>query len=59
MTDVNVESENPKSSEDVSEENLDQGVDVKDDSSGQSEEENVVNLNADKAELSQKVNLRN
>ena len=42
MTDVNVESENPKSSEDaVSEENLDQGVDAKGDSSGQSEEENV------------------
>ncbi|MAW07427.1 MAG: nucleotide exchange factor GrpE [Halobacteriovoraceae bacterium] len=58
MTDVNVESENPKSSEDaVSEENLDQGVDVKDDSSGQSEEENVVNLNADKAEPESKSEL--
>ena len=51
MTDVNVESENPKSSEDaVSEESLDQGVDAKDNSSGQIEEENVVNLKADKAE---------
>ena len=58
MTDVNVESENPKSSEDaVSEENLDQGVDVKDDSSGQSEEENVVNLKADKAEPESKSEL--
>ena len=59
MTDVNVESENPKSSEDaVSEEGLDQGVDAKDNSSdGQSEEENVVNLNSGKEEPKAKTEL--